>query len=152
MIDSAPQSRCICGVVSHEDNTTMITPITLSSTLSSTPAEALCFLPAGTWRLHPRCRQHRENVVSRRGGPALTECFRYMCTCGDVDRSAPDIKASLLPTHAAPEYRRKQKTLLMSCFNLCKSCQAGQVLWSEDAVGLPCCVDSSSFYRCIKYK
>lgn len=68
MIASAQESRCICGVVSHEDNSTMITPVTLSSTLSSTAAEALCSLPAGTWRLP------WENVVSRRGGPALTEC------------------------------------------------------------------------------
>lgn len=39
--------------------------------------------------------------------------------------------------HAAREYRRKQRTFLMSCFSPCKSCQrAGCVL--ENAVGLLC--------------
>lgn len=42
--------------------------------------------------------------------------------------------AFLSHMHAAREYRRKQRTFLMSCFNPCKSCQrAGCVL--EHAVG-----------------
>lgn len=45
--------------------------------------------------------------------------------------------AFLSHMHAAREYRRKQRTFLMSCFNPCKSCQrAGCVL--EHAVGLLC--------------
>lgn len=51
--------------------------------------------------------------------------------------------AFLSHMHAAREYRRKQRTFLMSCFNPCKSCQrAGCVL--EHAVGLLCWVE----YHC----
>lgn len=39
LIASLQDSRCICGFVSCEDNSTMITPITLSSTLSRMAAK-----------------------------------------------------------------------------------------------------------------
>lgn len=43
MIATVQESRCISGVVSREDNSTTITPIALSSTLSRTAEKVLSF-------------------------------------------------------------------------------------------------------------
>lgn len=66
--------------------------------------------------------------------------LRHTCKPWSANNLMNNIRVKLSLTHAAREYRRKQKTLLMSCFKRCKSCQcAGCVL--EHAVGLLCCVD-----------
>lgn len=124
------------------DDSTMITPITLSSTLSRMAAKNFGSASGNTASHCLWCDCGECCWIQQAQWLSVAECVCWNASSSRrVMNNISHSTASLSLTHAARDCRRKQKTLLMSCFKLCKSCHsAGCVL--EDAVDLQCCVDS----------
>lgn len=109
-------------------------PITLSSGLSRMAAKYFGSA-SGNAASRPPQLQIRGNIVRFNSCSGLVSWRLCTNACLFLWSLKFNSQPVTVLTHAAREYRRKHKTLLMSCFNPCKSChEAGCV--SEVAVGL----------------